>query len=405
MKQLYLSIYFLLLTGCGLAAQSTDWLSWERMQEGSLENNEAIRPGAGLEQGPVRAAVSSSQPDALVFKSSAMAGRGPKFRWPWQLARQDYLTWWVKGLDRRLLETFEFRPGVRYVYRNAELGYVADETIIGGEIEIDDDLLNAVDFPSIIEDRLRALRIELPMGYLVRNTSGWTSLAQQELSLAGVQLRATYWSGAMAPRQFPQPGDLGALFDANEFVGLAAREIAATSALNNAISLELNVHPIHLLTGFRRLEWNMDNGVYVFGDFAIGWVKSTDLTFRQGRELLGDVDMGQEIRDVLPDALEALINTNEAGELLLTALESRLPLYGFGLPIATGRNMELSGGVGYHWVNATWSGDARIGFAYQKQRLSNEHPSAPVLDITRWIPSINVKWVFNKARSDGSLFD
>ena len=341
---------------------------------------------------------------AMAAEEEAGGFKRPKITWPWQRARKDYFSWYVDGIGRRLLESFEFRPGVRYVFQQSELGYVADETVLGGEIEIDDDLLNAVDFPSVIENRLRSLRIELPTGNLQRSVDGWTSMAQQEINLAGVRLRATYWSGAMAPRQFPQPGDIGALFDAEEFVGLAAREIASTSALNNAVSLELNIHPIHLLTGFRRLEWSSSSGIYLLGDFSFGWIKATDLTFRQGRELLGDVDMGEEIRNVLPDPLEALINTDEAGELLLTAVEGRLPLYGFGLPVSSGRTMELEGWVGYHWVNATWSGDARLGFAYQKQQLSNEHPSSPILNITRWIPSVNVKWVFNKARSDSSVF-
>ncbi|MEL6969869.1 MAG: hypothetical protein AAFO02_06845 [Bacteroidota bacterium] len=372
MKQGYLSLLFVLLSVCFLEGQ--DWMPTGPSLSAAMAEEDTRR-------------------------------KAPSFQWPWQAARTDYFGWWFNGIERRLLESFEFRPGVRYVFQTSTLGYQADETVLGGEIVIDDDLLNAVDFPGIIENRLRATRIELPTGFLQRETRGWTSMAQQELNLAGVRFRATYWSGALAPRQFPQPGDLGALFDADEFIGLAAREIASTSALNNAVSLEINLHPLMLLTGFRRLEWNMRSGFYLLGDFSFGWVKSTDLTFRQGRELLGDVDMGQEIRDILPDPLENLINTDEAGDLLLTAVESRLPLYGFGLPIATGRTMEWEGWLGYHWSNSTWSGDARLGFTYQRQQLSNEHPSAPVLDVVRWIPAINVKWVFNKAQSDGSIFD
>lgn len=403
MKHLYLSLFVIVLCSPFLKGQAPDTWGNEQDQENeradeqrSLLSQLMLAPG---QQNATSAGVPASN------YASKDSRRAPKFRWPWQSARMDFFSWWVKGIDRRLLESFEFRPGVRYVYRTSELGYVADETVLGGEIEIDDDLLNAVDFPSVIESRLRALRIELPMGYLQREVSGWTSLAQQELNLAGVRFRATYWSGAMAPRQFPQPGDVKALFDVNEFVGLAAREIAATSALNNAVSLEINIHPLHLLTGMRRLEWNSGSGIYLLGDISFGWIKSTDLTFRQGRELLGDINMGEEIRNVLPDALEALINTDEAGDILLTAIESRLPLYGFGLPVASGRTMELEGYVGYHWANATWSGDARLGFTYQQQQLTNEHPSSPVLSITRFIPGINVKWVFNKKRSESAIFN
>ena len=172
MKQLYLSTLFLTLNACLLYGQN-----WSQ-------------------EGP-------SLSEAML--SEEVSRKGPSFQWPWQAARTDFFGWWFNGIERRLLESFEFRPGVRYVFQTSELGYVADETVLGGEIVIDDDLLNAVDFPSIIESRLRATRIELPTGFLQRTTRGWTSMAQQELNLAGVRLRATYWSGALAPRQFPQP--------------------------------------------------------------------------------------------------------------------------------------------------------------------------------------------------------
>ena len=185
---------------------------------------------------------------------------------------------------------------------------------------------------------------------------------------------------------------------------VVVREIAASSNLNNAVSIEFALHPIHLLTGFRDLEWYSTSGFYVGGDFSIGLMKSTDLTFKQGRELLGDLDLAEEIRDVLSEPLELLIDTDQAADLLLTAVESRLPLYGFGLPQVDGRTLEVKTWLGYQWTNSTWSGDASIGFRYQTQKLSNQHPSAPVLRVRRWMPTVNVKWVFNKEKIQSPLF-
>lgn len=346
----------------------------------------------------------SSQASLEENHTASASGSSRGLPWPWTLQRMDYFSWWSTKVGVRMLESFEARPAVRYLHQNSELVYVADETIFGGEIVIDDDLLNSVNLPSILETRLRALRIELPMGTLYKTTSNWTSMAHVNIRALGLSFRGSYWSGALSPGQFPQPGDFGALFDTNKFIGLAAREIASTSALNNAISLEFSVHPLQILSGFRQLEWASESGLYLRGDFSFGWIKSTDLTFKQGRELLGEIDLAQEIRDILPDALEALINTNEAGDILLTAIESRLPLYGFGLPVASGRTMEFESWVGYQWTNKTWSGDARIGFFYQSQELTNQHPSTPVLRIRRWTPTFFVKWVFNKKETGSSMF-
>lgn len=328
-----------------------------------------------------------------------------KIRWPWQAQRMDYFGWWSKKVTLRIMESFSLKPGVRYLHQRSTLSYLADETVFGGNITIDDDLLNAVDLPGIVERRLENLLIELPTGQLNREVSNWTSLARFELSVIGITARASYWSGSLSPGQFPQPFDVGVLFDPDELVGLAAREIAATSALNNAASLELLIHPMAFLTGFRQMEWNSEGGIYLNGDFALGFVKATDLTFKQGRELLGDIDMGQEIRDILPDPLEELIDTDEAGRLILDAAESRLPLYGFGLPVATGKTFEVEGKVGYRWANNTWTGDASLGFFFQSQRLSNDHPSNPDLRIRRITPTINVKWIFNKRTTESSLFN
>jgi hypothetical protein len=327
----------------------------------------------------------------------------PAFRWPWQVQRQSYFTWWSDKVTIRMIESFKARPAVRYLHRKSNLSYLADETIFGGEIVIDDDLLNAVDLPNAIERRLEDLRVELPMGDLVREARSWTSMAQFELSMLGITARTSYWSGALSPGQFPQPLDINVLFNSEKLINVAAREIAATSALNNAVSLEILVHPLMLLTGLRQLEWNSESGIYLNGDLAWGWVKATDLTFKQGRELLGDVDFGQTIRDAIPDPLEELINTDEAARLILDAAESRLPLYGFGLPVASGRTFEIAGKIGYRWANNTWTGDASVGLFYQTQHLSNEHPSNPVLKIRRIAPTLNVKWIFNKRATGSSL--
>ncbi|MGH1435346.1 MAG: hypothetical protein ACRBG0_12920 [Lewinella sp.] len=344
---------------------------------------------------------------ALTVASYDMKSKGKPstFKWPWRAQRMDYFSWWSKKVTLRIMESFQVKPGVRYMYQKSSLSYVADETILGGNITIDDDLLNAVNLPSVVERPLEDLLIELPTGQVGREVRNWTSLARCEANVIGITMRANYWSGALSPGQFPQPLDINKLFDVNEFVGVAARELAATSALNNAVSLELLVHPFMLLTGFRQLEWNSGSGIYLNGDFAFGWVKATDLTFKQGRELLGEVDMGQEIRNALPDPLENLINTDEAGQIILDAAESRLPLYGFGLPVATGKTMEFSGALGYRWANSTWTGDASIGLFYQTQQLSNDHPSNPELKIQRITPTVNVKWIFNKRSTESSLFE
>lgn len=328
----------------------------------------------------------------------------PSIRTPWRAQRMNYFKWWGKDVFWRITEQFKLGPKARFCQQNARLSYVAEETLFGGEIRIDDDLLNAVNFPSVVENRLDDIVIELPEGKLSRSVKTWTSMSSIELEALGWTLRGTYWSGALAPARFPQPGDIKTLFNAEELVDVAAREIAATSAFNNAVSLEIMMHPIHFLTGFRALEWTSESGFYVGGDFLIGWVKTTDLTFRQGRELLGDIDMGEEIRNVLPNPIENLIDTDEAGDLLLTALESRLPLYGFGLPVGDGRSMELLGWMGYQWQNKRWSGDMRIGLVYQRQRIDNEHAAAPELVVSRWAPTIRVKWVFNKKKNQSSLF-
>lgn len=336
--------------------------------------------------------------------TDAGASKAAEIRWPWIAQRMDFISWWTSKMPLRIIESFKMAPRVRYMNQSSTIEYLADETVFGGEIRIDADILNGVNFPSIIENRLDDIVIELPTGMLSRSTQSWTTMSQLHLSIAGVSVTGSYWSGALAPRQFPQPQDIGVLFDREELVELAVSEIAATSALNNAVSLEISVHPLHILSGFRQLEYSMNNGLYIGGDLAFGWLKSTDLTFRQGRELLGDIDMGQEIRDVLPDPLEELINTDEAGELLLTTVEGKIPLYGFGIPLTGGKTFELMGWAGYQWKNNTWSGDARIGFVYQRQELSNDHPSNPVLLIRRWAPTLNVKWVFNKEVTRSSLF-
>lgn len=350
-------------------------------------------------------AFATDQPVAAAWSMHTAKKAPSALKWPWQAQRMDYLTWWSKKVTLRIMESFQAKPGVRYLYQKSTLDYIADETVLGGNITIDDDLLNAVDLPNVVERPLRDLLIELPTGKVGREIKNWTSMARFELNVIGITARASYWSGALSPGQFPQPLDINKLFDVNEFVGVAARELAATSALNNAVSMELLVHPLALLTGFRQFEWNTSSGIYLNGDFAFGWVKTTDLTFKQGRELLGEVDMGQEIRNALPDPLENLINTDEAGQLILDAAESRLPFYGFGVPIATGKTMEFSGRVGYQWANKTWTGDASLGFFYQTQHLSNDHPSNPQLQIRRITPTVNVKWIFNKRNTESSLFE
>ncbi|MEL7220804.1 MAG: hypothetical protein AAGJ93_05755 [Bacteroidota bacterium] len=346
--------------------------------------------------------------DNAVFSSSfttpKITNQAADIRWPWTAQRKDFISWWTDKMPLRIIESFKAGPRIRYMNQASSIEYLADETVFGGKIRIDTDVLNEVNFPSIIESRLDDIVIELPTGMLGRSTQSWTTMSQLHLSVAGVSVTGSYWAGAMAPRQFPQPQDFNILFNREDLVELAVSEIAATSALNNAVSLEVRLHPLHILSGFRQLEFSTNKGFYLGGDFAIGWLKATDLTFRQGRELLGDIDMGQEIRDILPDALESLINTDEAGELLLTSVESRIPLYGFGIPLTDGRTFEIMGWAGYQWTNKTWSGDARIGFIYQRQELSNEHPSNPVLSIRRWSPTLNVKWVFSKEVTRSSLF-
>lgn len=336
--------------------------------------------------------------------SSKKSSKKPGFRWPWTAKRMNYLTWWSKKVGLRIVEGFQFGPSIRYFNQKTSLEYIAEETVFGGEITVDEDLLNTVNFPTIIENRLREIRIELPTGKLSRTTTGWTSMSQLKVTAAGVSITGNYWAGALAPKQFPQPKDIKVLFNPDDLIGIAARELAATSALNNAVSLEVRIHPIQFLTGFRKLEWFGGSGFYVGGDLSVGWVQSTDLTFKQGRELLGDIDLGQEIRDVLPNSLENLIDTDEAGDLLLTALESRIPLYGFGLPKPNGSTFQIESWIGYLWTNSTWSGDIRLGLVYQSQKLSNDHPSKPVFQIRRWAPTILVKWVFNKEKTESSLF-
>jgi len=349
-------------------------------------------------------AVSASWPRELARSTPAAAPRRGGLRWPWRAERMDYFTWWSKKVGLRALESFEIRPGVRYFQQRSQLTYLADATVFGGDIVIDDDLLNAVNFPAAIERPLRGLLIELPTGQLTRSVKNWTSLVRTEVNFLGLSLTGSYWSGALSPGQFPQPQDLGTLFNKERLIGVVAQEVAATSALNNAVSLEIAIHPLQILSGLRKLEWVGDRGFYVGGDLAFGWLKATDLTFKQGRELFGEIDVAQQIRDVLPDPLEALINTDEAGDVLLTALESRFPLYGFGLPITTGRTFELETWAGYQWSNNTWTGDARLGFTYQWQRLGNDHPSNPILLIRRWTPTVLVKWVFNKKETRSALF-
>jgi len=293
---------------------------------------------------------------------------------------------------------------VRYLHQRGQLTYNADRTVVGGEIVIDDDLLNEVNLPRAVESRLQALRIELPQGQLVRQVNNWSPQTQVEFQVAGLLLRGVYWSGALSPGEFPQPQNISSLFSTQELVEVVAREIAATSALNNAVAYEVALRPLYLLTGFRPIEWYSHAGLYVGGDLAVGWIKTTDLTFKQGRELLTDIDLAEEIRNVLPDALEPLINTEETADILLTAIESRIPLYGFGLPRNDGRTTELTAWVGYQWHNRRWAGDLRLGLLHQWQTLSNDHPSEPILRVRRWAPTINVKWVFNKERTSSALF-
>ncbi len=331
-----------------------------------------------------------------------MASAG--IQWPWKAQRMGYLGWWADKVGLRILESFEFRPGVRYLHQNSQLQYIADQTVFGGQISIDDDILNAVNLPSVVENPLRNLEVDLPTGLLTREVVSWTAMAQLEVTIVGLSVRGSYYSGALAPGQFPQPKDVGVLVNPERLIGLAAREFLTSDALNNALSLEVAIHPIQLLTGFRDLEWYSTSGWYIGSDIAFGWVGTTDLTFRQGRELLGDLDLGQEIRDILPNALEGLINTDEAGDLLITAVESRLPLYGFGIPEASGRTLEIESWVGYQWSNKTWAGDVRLGVVYQSQKLSNQHPSSPDLRIRRWAPTIRLKWVFNKDQIESPLF-
>ncbi len=335
---------------------------------------------------------------------SKKISKKPAFRWPWTVKRMNYFSWWGKKVGLRIVEGFQFGPSVRYFNQKTKLQYIAEETVFGGEISVDEDLLNTVNFPSLIENRLGQIRIELPTGLLSRTTEGWTSMSQLKVAAAGISLTGSYWAGALAPRQFPQPKDIKVLFNPDELIDIAARQLFVNSALNNAVSMEVSVHPIQFLTGFRKLEWLSEGGFYLGGDFSIGWVQSTDLTFKQGRELLGDIDLGQEIREVLPNSLENLIDTDEAGDLLLTALEGRIPLYGFGIPKPNGRTFQIESWLGYLWMNSTWSGDVRLGLVYQSQELSNDHPSKPVFQIRRWAPTILVKWVFNKEKTESSLF-
>ena len=93
MKQLYLSLILICCFSLSVNGQSVDWMNFDAM------TMEAER-GA---------------------KSSK-----PKFLWPWQRARADYFTWWVDGIGKRLLESFEFRPGVRYGFQKSELSYFAE---------------------------------------------------------------------------------------------------------------------------------------------------------------------------------------------------------------------------------------------------------------------------------------
>lgn len=324
--------------------------------------------------------------------------------WPWRNQRQGYFDWWAEQVGLRILENAHVRPGVRYMHQRGELTYIADEAVVGGQITIDADILNDVNFPAAVENRLRNITIDLPSGNLERTVSSWTSLAQLDVTALGLTLRGSYWSGSLSPGLFPQLGDVGVLVNSDELIGITAREIAGTSALNNATSLELHIHPLQWLSGFRRLEWQAGNGFYVGGDWSIGWVKATDLTFKQGRELLGNVDMEQEIRGVLPSQLANLIDVAETAELLLTAVESRLPLYGFGLPVVGGRTSEYAGWLGYQWNTKVWTGNARIGMSYQTQRLSNEHPALPSLRVHRWAPTLNFNCVFNQEATNGAMF-
>jgi hypothetical protein len=324
--------------------------------------------------------------------------------WPWRNQRQGYFDWWAEQVGLRILENAHVRPGVRYMHQRSELTYIADEAVVGGQITIDADILNDVNFPAAVENRLRNITIDLPSGNLGRTVSSWTSLAQLDVTALGLTLRGSYWSGSLSPGLFPQLGDVGVLVNSDELIGITAREIAGTSALNNATSLELHIHPLQWLSGFRRLEWQAGNGFYVGGDWSIGWVKATDLTFKQGRELLGNVDMEQEIRGVLPSQLANLIDVAETAELLLTAVESRLPLYGFGLPVVGGRTSEYAGWVGYQWNTKVWTGNARVGMSYQTQRLSNDHPALPTLRVHRWAPTLHFNCVFNQETTNGAIF-
>lgn len=355
-----------------------------------------------LAQGPM-ASIDDFQYQA--YHSAYSSDARKSIRWPWQNQRKGYFNWWSDKVHLRIIESLRLRPGVRYFQQQSSLTYIADETVVGGDIVIDEDILNAVDLPRSIERRVRDLRIELPSGELSRTVKRWTSLAQLELQVVGLTIRGSYWSGALAPQQFPQPQDISTLFEARELINIAARELAATSALNNAIAWEVAIHPLQWLTGFRQLEWSSGGGLYIGADVSIGWLQTTDLTFKQGRELLEDVDLGQEIRDVLPSAIEAVVNTDEAADILLTAVESRLPLYGFGLPVANGQTLELRSWIGFQWTNRTWSGDVSLGIAYQRQQLSNDHPSKPDLQIRRWAPTIGARWVFNKEETNSSLFE
>ena len=131
------------------------------------------------------------------------AATPPSIRWPW--GRQGYFSWWADQVGLRIVQQASVRPGVRFLHQASELQYSADEAVIGGELVIDSDLLNAVNLPSVIENKLRDLSIQLPTGILTRESQSWTSLAQLEIKAVGLTVRGSYWSGALAPARFPQP--------------------------------------------------------------------------------------------------------------------------------------------------------------------------------------------------------
>ena len=99
-----------------------------------------------------------------------------------------------------------------------------------------------------------------------------------------------------------------------------------------------------------------------------------------------------------------MINTDAAGDLLLDAVESRLPLYGFGAPVADGRAIAWQGWLGFQWTNKTWSGDVKIACTRQTQHLGNDHPAMPELKVKRIIPMIHAKWIFNKQETESAIF-